>query len=115
METLVAILAGILAPLSVGLLLTCIVAGLFFGIFYNYRLQLGEQIIFHKLVAGLGFIGFVFFYRLMTAVLTASVVPNPAGWIGIGLIWATFCLFIYVGSKGTSKLVNELNRRNLRK
>lgn len=99
MAALLAFLHGLLAPLSIEIILAAIVAGLFFGGIYNYRLGLPEGMAYHKLVAGWGFILCVFIFRLMSATLTGAVIANPAGWLGIALLWGMFCLFIWLGRK----------------
>jgi hypothetical protein len=89
-------------------MLAAITAGLFFGGIYNYHLRLPENIAYHKLVAGWGFILCMFIFRTASAILAGTVVSNPAGWIGIGILWATFCLFIWIGRKLAS-IINSIS------
>lgn len=107
MTMLLTLLYGILAPLSIELLLAAITAGLLFGGIYNYRLGLPENMAYHKLVAGWGFIFCVFIFRLGSAALAGTVITNPLGWIGIALLWGIFCLFIWSGTK----IASAMNKR----
>lgn len=97
MNELIYIFSLILAPLSFDFLLGTVVAGLFFGMVYNYKLKLPESFLYHKLVTGWGFIFFIFLFRVASAFITGAAVTNPAGWLGIAFIWALFCLFIWIG------------------
>src|SRR5690349_12796372 len=99
MEVIISILAQILRPLSIGLVITSILAGTCLGIFYNYPLNIDPRMVYHKAVAGWVFILFVFLYRLVSSVVdgTTPVVANQFwGWIGIGILWTIFCAAIYV-------------------
>jgi hypothetical protein len=94
--------AGILAPLSISLVLAAVFAGLFLGAFYNYLLEVPEWVVFHKLVAGWAFIAFMFMFRLAEGAATSFF-----GWIGIGLLWGLFCLFIWLGNRLVRKITGK--------
>lgn len=109
MEALLTLLHGVLAPLSPEIMLAAITAGLLFGGIYNYHLRLPENLAYHKLVAGWGFILCMFIFRLGSAILAGTTIANPAGWIGIGILWATFCLFIWIGRRSASIINNKFH------
>lgn len=97
MENLLLFLQSVFAPLSYALILAAIVAGISFGAIHYYRYKLSEWVIYHTLLGGINFIAFVFIFRLLDGILAGAAVTNPAGWIGIGLLWALFCFCIWVG------------------
>lgn len=108
MEVILDILAQILRPLSLGLIVTSILAGACLGIFYNYPLNIDPRMVYHKAVAGWVFIFFVFLYRLISNLLDAtqpSVVSQFWGWAGIGILWTIFCLAIYVTDRITTEML----------
>lgn len=108
MDILINFLAQILAPLSVGIVITAIGAGLFMGSFYNYQLKIQESIVFHKAVAGWAFIAFIFMFRVATALTTpGSAVPSFLGWVGIALLWGIYCGSIYVGERLVKKILRR--------
>ena len=108
MDILINFLAQILAPLSVGIVITAIAAGLFMGSFYNYQLKIQESLVFHKAVAGWAFIAFIFMFRVATALATPGAeVPNFLGWIGIGMLWGIYCGSIYVGERLVKKVLKR--------
>lgn len=108
MEIIINFLAQILAPLSLGIVFTAILAGIFLGAFYNYKLNIPEEFVFHKAVAGWAFLAFIFMYRIFTSVATGAVSPNFFGWIGIAILWAIYCGSIYIGERGIRTIVKRL-------
>lgn len=107
MGPLLEFVAAILAPLSIGLVFTAILAGVILGVLYNYPLNLDSSLVFHKAVAGWVFIMFIFIYRIVSTLAIGEEPPMIFGWIGIGLLWTTFCGAIYI----TDKTVEYINRR----
>lgn len=104
MEAILQALSAITAPLSSEMVLGAIVAGLFFGAIYNHSLRLPISFSYHSLIYGLGFILFLFLFRLGSALLAGAVIVNPWGWVGIGLLWALFCTFIWIGHMATDNI-----------
>jgi hypothetical protein len=90
-EGIIQILAQILAPLSLGILTTAIIAGIVLGLFYNYPLNIDPDVVFHKMVAGWSFIVFIFVYRIVTSIVTGIAGPSPLGWVGIAILWGVYC------------------------
>jgi hypothetical protein len=109
MAELISIIQQILAPLSVQLTITAILAGVCLGVFYNYPLNLDGRMVFHKAVAGWVFILFVFIYRVVNAIQEGVALPQLFGWIGIGLLWTIFCVSIFITEEvATTLLVRRL-------
>lgn len=99
-ETILGIISQIAKPLSPELLLVAIISGLLFGALYNHKVKVPKRLVYHKFVAGVWFIFSVYIFRVIQALATAgalTTVTNPAGWIGIALLWGLFCLFIWIG------------------
>lgn len=97
LESIVGFIQLALAPLSSDLVLIAILSGVLWGALYNHNLKLRKSLVYHKAAAGVSFILFVFTFRALSALLGGAVVANPAGWIGISLLWITYCLSIWVG------------------
>lgn len=95
--SIISILQNIAAPLSPDIFLAAIVAGLIFGGIYNHFLGIPKSFVYHKLIAGWGFIVTMFLFRFLTGIITgAAVVANPLAWLGIGILWFIFCFFIFI-------------------
>lgn len=104
MELFLVFLAAMLKPLSLEIILAALTSGLFLGAIYNHRLALPESMVYHQLIAGLTFIMCMFLFRLGSSIIGGVLIPNPAGWLGIGILWGIFCLFIVLGRFIAKKL-----------
>lgn len=104
MEILFGILAEIFMPLTAELVLGSIAAGLCFGLVYNRILDLPVSVSYHTLISGIGFIFFLFLFRLGSAIMSGIMITNPLGWVGIGLLWAIFCVFMWIGHLASESL-----------
>lgn len=114
MEVILELLAQILRPLSVGLVLTSILAGTCLGVFYNYPLNIDPRMVYHKAVAGWVFIMFVFLYRMVNSLAdgtTGIVVQQFWGWIGIAILWGIFCAVIYLTNRVSTELLYRRIKR----
>jgi hypothetical protein len=96
-SAIVHFLQSVAAPLSYELMFGAIVAGLVIGAFYNRRANIPRRFVYHKAVTGVSFILFLYSFRAMTVFFTGGVVANPAGWLGIAVLWIIFCFFIWLG------------------
>lgn len=98
MEALQTFVAEFLRPLSASLIATAIFGGLFFGRIYNRILDVPPKMVYHKLVAGVGFIFLAFIFRLVSSFIsTGAAVGSFVGWLAIMALWALYCLFIWIG------------------
>lgn len=93
MIDLAEIIKALLRPLEGGIIFAAIFAGLIFGYGYNRRLRLPARLIFHKWVAAAVFLIFVAAVRW---VITGTV--QPAGYVGVAILWGIYCIFIYLGT-----------------
>ena len=114
MQQIIEALALILAPLSVGLIFTAVLAGVIVGVLYNYPLNLDSSLVFHKAVAGWVFILFIFVYRLVNNLAQGVEPPMIFGWIGIGLLWTIYCFAIYWTDKSVEYINKRMRRRIFR-
>lgn len=90
-------LQGILVPLPPDIFLAAIVSGLILGALYNAKLNLPRVTVLHYVRVGLNFIILLFLFRTLYAAMFGAAAINPLGWIGVGLLWMTYCLFIFIG------------------
>jgi hypothetical protein len=107
LEEIIHLVGEILAPISPGLLFAVLVAGFIFGVVYVYKLNLVPEDIFHITMAGWVFIVGVFLYRFVTF-FAGGPAPGFAGWLGIALLWAIYCVMMMIGSKILKKVVKSL-------
>lgn len=97
LELIIAAIQAVLSPLSSSIVLAAVFSGLFFGAIYNHNRHLKEITIFHQYVTGLGFLVTVFLFRAIGAIFGAAASTNPAGWLGIVILWSIFCFCILAG------------------
>lgn len=108
MEELIGFIAQVLAPLSIGIVFTAIVAGIFMGVLYRYRFSPNEDVVLDVLVAGWSFLAFIFTFRAVSAAVGGTVAPMFFGWIGIGILWAIYCGSILVGERIAGRIRRKL-------
>lgn len=84
-------------------------AGLIFGVLYVYKLNVTPEDIFHIATAGWVFIVGVFLYRFVTF-FAGGPAPGFAGWLGIALLWAIYCITMILGSKMLKKVIKAIKK-----
>lgn len=97
---LLEILQIVLSPVTSGLYMAAIIAGLFFGAIYNSRLNLPKSLIYHKLIAGLGLIGFLFIFDTTEHFFNSQPIDHSQLiWATMAIMWALFCGCIWIGQR----------------
>lgn len=105
------LLQDILAPLPPDIFLAALVSGLIFGALYNAKLNLPRVTIWHYARVGINFIILLFVFRSLYVLLIGAVVSNPFGWIGIGILWLMYCLFIFIGQVTAEKFMDYREKK----
>lgn len=104
-------IAAFSRPLDLSIVVAAVISGLILGKFYNQRLNLPPSYAFHKWVAATAFLFMVFLVRLI-----AVGTFQPAGYLGIAVLWGIFCFCAFLGQKiyirkGADVLVGKVRKR----
>jgi len=100
-----AIIQGILAPLPPDIFLAALVSGIIFGALYNAKLELPKVTVWHYARVGINFIILLFIFRSLYVFVIGATL-NPLGWVGIGILWILYCLFILLGQVLAEKFMD---------
>lgn len=107
MEAILSFLGLVFAPLSIGIVFTAVFAGIFLGALYNYQMNIPEDLIFHKAVAGWTFIFFILVFRIASTITEGIVLTNYIGWIGIAILWGIYIFGIWIGQRLVKKVKKQ--------